>query len=81
MARRSALDLEVGDDIRARRLVACPQCAVQALWHGTDELEAHLRACRIIELGLAIGVLEPPVMDDLLPTVDKKPKGYTWGGK
>lgn len=81
MAKRSALDLEVGDDIRAKRLVACPQCKVETLWVDVAELEGHVHGCRIIELGLAVGVLEMPPLDDLLPEVEKKPKGFTWGQK
>lgn len=78
MARRSALDLEYGDDIRAKVLVTCPQCAVATLWADVAELTAHVHGCRIIELGLAVGVLEPVPLDDLLPSVDRKPKGWGW---
>lgn len=81
MARRSELDLEVGDDIRAFKLVACPQCLVETIWHGVNELADHLHDCRVIELGLAVGVLELPPLDDLLPEVDRKPKGWGWGDR
>lgn len=75
---RSALDLEYGDDIRTHQVVPCPQCLVQAVWVDVAELEGHVRGCRIIELGLAVGVLEPVPLDDMLPTVPKKPKGWEW---
>lgn len=81
MARRSALDLEYGDDIRAKVLVPCPQCLVATTWRGVDELETHVRACRIIELGQAVGSLEVPPLDDLLPEVPRKPRGFTWSPK
>lgn len=79
MAKCSALDLELGDDIRARREVPCPQCKVKAVWRSVGELADHLKSCRIIELGLAVGKLELPPLDDLLPEVPKKPQGWDWG--
>lgn len=78
MARRSPLDLAHGDDIRARKEVLCPQCKVPAVWRTVDELETHVRSCRIIELGLAVGKLE---LDDLVPEVAEKPKGWGWAGR
>lgn len=81
MARRSELDLEYGDDIRAKVLVSCPQCAAMTLWADIAELAGHVRACRIIELGLAVGSLEPVPLDDLLPEVDRKPKGWGWSDR
>lgn len=81
MARRSPLDLAHGDDIRARKEVPCPQCLVPAVWRTVDELEGHVKACRIIELGLAVGKMEMPPLDDLLPEVAEKPKGWGWTGR
>lgn len=68
MARRSDLDLEVGDDIRAKRLVACPQCLVETTWADIAEYAGHVHGCRIIELGLAVGALEVAPADDLIPS-------------
>lgn len=78
MARRSALDLEYGDDIRAKHLVECPQCLVSTTWRFVSELESHVRGCRVIALGQAVGRLELPPLDDMLPEVAKKPKGWGW---
>jgi hypothetical protein len=77
---RSAIDLEYGDAVRRGERVACPQCEVVTIWHTVPELEKHVRACRTIELGQLVGEVEMPPLDDLLPEVPKKPRGWGWVG-
>ena len=76
MAQRTPLDLEYGDEIRAKHWVACPQCRASTLWRLMSEFEEHVKTCRIIALGLAVDALKLPQLDELIP---EKPPGWKWG--
>lgn len=73
MARRSALDLKYGDDIRAGTHVACPVCGTTTRWQGVAEFARHVRYCRSLALGLSADDAE-----EVIPHVEQKPRGWDW---
>lgn len=67
MPRPSIEALKYGEDIRKGSPLACPECGATTRWAGVAEYADHVRSCRIIALAIAVGTVDVPPLDDMLP--------------